>query len=103
MTTQEMTTTTKKSEAIFEFRRSVSADLDALEAIALEFRDSLAHCCCARDAFASELIFREALTNSVLHGCGLDPERRVSLVIRVRCDRLVIAVAMVLVSTGTNA
>ncbi len=69
------------------------ASFESLESVALEFRGALGGFCSSDDAFACELLFREALTNSLVHGCCLDPARSASLVLRSSSDRVVIAVA----------
>jgi anti-sigma regulatory factor (Ser/Thr protein kinase) len=77
---------------LFGLRRTVAASFEALEAISLELRASLAPHCGQSDLFATELLFREALTNAMLHGCGLDPCRNVRLAIRARCNRVLMVV-----------
>jgi anti-sigma regulatory factor (Ser/Thr protein kinase) len=45
------------------------------------------------NCFGAELLVREALTNAVVHGCGADPAKRVRCALRLRHDRLLIAIA----------
>ncbi len=48
--------------------------------------------CSLVDGFSTELIFREALTNSVVHGFPEDAGKRIYCVLRPRPNRLVIAI-----------
>jgi anti-sigma regulatory factor (Ser/Thr protein kinase) len=79
-----------------DLRRMVAASLESLESTVLEFRRMLKDCprtdCPGRDAFAAELLLREALTNSVCHACGRDPRRLISVFIRLRGDRFTLVV-----------
>ena len=81
------------AEATFELRRQIPADLNAVEAVALEIRQAAAGLCSPLDAFAVELLVREALTNAVLHGCRLDPEKSASISVRLTANRMVLAVS----------
>jgi serine/threonine-protein kinase RsbW len=76
-----------------EIRRTVAATMETLESTSLEVRRLLNELCSQTDVFAVELLLREALTNSVFHGCRLDPTRIASVAIRVRRDRLTFIVA----------
>ncbi len=68
------------------------ATLDAIESFCVEFQRWRSVVCADLDAFPSELLLREALTNSVVHGLAEDPAERVSCVLRVKRGRLLIAV-----------
>jgi anti-sigma regulatory factor (Ser/Thr protein kinase) len=77
---------------IFEIRRNVPASLASVDGISREMRRRLAGTCSGADLFASELLVREALTNAVVHGCGLDRGQQVGVSIRVRSNRVVVSV-----------
>ena len=75
-----------------EMRRTIPATLEALEAFLAEFRG---RCECLKklsDRFDAELLFREVLTNAVLHGCHGDPCRQVLCAVRLSDRRVSIAV-----------
>jgi anti-sigma regulatory factor (Ser/Thr protein kinase) len=76
----------------FELRRTVPAGLAGVETVSVEMRRTLAGRCSDPDLFASELLLREAVTNAALHGCGLDDTRHVAVVVRLRGNRIVLAV-----------
>jgi len=76
----------------FLIRREIPADLSAVEAVALEVREASASLCSPLDAFAVELLVREALTNAVLHGCRLDPKKSAFVALRLTADRMVMVV-----------
>ena len=59
---------------------------------ALEFQRWRAAACAELDAFSSELLLREALTNAVVHGGTESPRERISCVLRVKRGRLIIAI-----------
>ncbi len=75
-----------------EWRRELPATLEAVEQFCAEFQGWRAETCAGLNAFAAELLLREALNNSVIHGCLGDARKRVSCSLRARPDRLVIAV-----------
>lgn len=75
-----------------EWRFQLPSTLEAIEAVCVEFRLWIAHACAGLNAFSAELLFREALTNSVVHGGGDDPTRQVSCVLRAGRGRLLIAI-----------
>jgi anti-sigma regulatory factor (Ser/Thr protein kinase) len=75
-----------------ELRVDLAPTLEALESFCLEFRHWRPIACPDLDAFSSELLLREALTNSVVHGSTEDPGGRVSCVLRVKRGRLIIAI-----------
>lgn len=75
-----------------EWRREVPATLDAVEQICGEFHQWQPGACAGLHWFSAELLLREALTNSVLHGSYGDSAKRISCSIRARADRLVIGI-----------
>jgi anti-sigma regulatory factor (Ser/Thr protein kinase) len=75
-----------------EWRFELPASLEAIEEVCVKFQEWRALHCGAVEAFASELLLREALTNSVVHGASEDPRQRVSCVLRAVRGRLLIAV-----------
>src|SRR5277367_6340143 len=68
------------------------ATIEAIEQFCTEFHLWRESYCADLDAFDSELLLREALTNSVVHGSQLDPGKRISCVLRVKRGRLVIGI-----------
>jgi anti-sigma regulatory factor (Ser/Thr protein kinase) len=66
--------------------------LEAVESFCLEFQLWRAVACADLDAFSSELLLRETLTNSVVHGGAEEPRERISCVLRVKRGRLIIAI-----------
>jgi anti-sigma regulatory factor (Ser/Thr protein kinase) len=75
-----------------DLRTEIPATLEAVEAFCVEFRRWRAEACADLDAFSAELLLREALTNSVVHGSAEDPRKRVSCVLRAKRGRLIIAI-----------
>ena len=75
-----------------DWRLELPATLEAVEQFCTEFRLWHATTCANLNAFSAELLLREALTNSVVHGCSEDPRRRVSCLIRAKRGRLIIAI-----------
>jgi anti-sigma regulatory factor (Ser/Thr protein kinase) len=75
-----------------ELRVELLPTLEAIESFCLQFQQWRALACADLNAFASELLLREALTNSVLHRAGEDPRERISCVLRVKQGRLIIAI-----------
>jgi serine/threonine-protein kinase RsbW len=75
-----------------EWRREVSGTLEAIEEICAEFQLWRARACPGLDLFSTELLLRESLTNSVLHGCSGDPHKHISCVLRLKPGRLLIAI-----------
>jgi anti-sigma regulatory factor (Ser/Thr protein kinase) len=75
-----------------EWRTELPATLEAVEQFCVEFRLWRAGACAGLEPFPAELLIREALTNSVIHGCMEDPSRRIYCVLRARPGRLLIAV-----------
>jgi anti-sigma regulatory factor (Ser/Thr protein kinase) len=66
--------------------------LEAIEEFCAEFRIWRLAVCEKLDPFSSELVLREALTNSVVHGCAEDPNKRVSCLLRAKRDRVVMVI-----------
>jgi anti-sigma regulatory factor (Ser/Thr protein kinase) len=80
-----------KSDAS-EWRVELPRTLEAVESFVVEFQRWRVRACADVDAFSTELLLREALTNSVLHGGGQDPGERISCVLRVKRGRLIMAI-----------
>ncbi len=68
------------------------ATLDAIEQFCSNFQSWRAVACTGLDSFAADLLLREVLINSVLHGSAGDPRKRISCSLRAKPDRLIIAV-----------
>jgi anti-sigma regulatory factor (Ser/Thr protein kinase) len=75
-----------------DWRLDLPATMEAIEQCCAEFRLWHAGTCADLNPFPAELLLREALTNSVVHGCLEDPRRRVSCLIRAKQGRLVIKI-----------
>lgn len=75
-----------------ELRVELPATLEAIESFCVQFQHWRGVACSDLDAFSSELLLREALTNSVLHGASEDPRERISCVLRVKPGRLIMAI-----------
>jgi len=75
-----------------EWRFELPASLEAIEEVCVRFHEWRALHCAGLEPFPSELLLREALTNSVVHGASEDPRRKISCVFRARKCRLLIAV-----------
>jgi serine/threonine-protein kinase RsbW len=80
------------SQRYKEWRCELPATLDAVEQICNSFQQWRAGACTGLNSFSAELLLREALTNSVLHGCFGDSGKRISCSIRAKADRLIIAI-----------
>jgi anti-sigma regulatory factor (Ser/Thr protein kinase) len=80
------------SLGICELRVNLPSTLEAVEAFCKEFRIWRAGNCDELGAFDSELLLREALTNSVMHGCPNDPDKHVWCVVRAKKGRVLIVV-----------
>ena len=76
-----------------EMRITLPATLDAVEEFFVEFRRRSEALLERVNCFKAELLVREALTNAVVHGCRSDPARQVRCSLRLRRNRLFIAVA----------
>lgn len=75
-----------------EWRCELPATLDAIEQFCREFHLWRRDACAGLNSFSAELLLREALTNSVLHGSAGDPRKRISCSLRAKRDRLIIAI-----------
>jgi len=75
-----------------EWRFELPASLKAIEEFCIRFHEWRALHCAGLEPFPSELLLREALTNSVVHGATEDPGQRISCVLRAKKGRLLIAV-----------
>ena len=70
----------------------LTPSLESIERFCETFRLWRAEACAELDLFSAELLLREVLTNSVLHGCVEDSSQSVSGVLRVKAGRLLIAI-----------
>jgi len=75
-----------------ELRVELPPTLEAIESFCQEFQLWRAVACADLDAFSAELLLRETLTNSVVHGAAEEPRERISCVLRVKRGRLIIAI-----------
>src|ERR1700743_102080 len=75
-----------------DWRRELPATLEAIEELCRDFESWRAVACVELNSFSAELLLREALTNSVLHGSSGDPRKRISCSLRAKPDRLIIAI-----------
>lgn len=75
-----------------ECRSELPVTLAAVEQFCQEFRTWRASTSAAVNPFHAELLIREALTNSVMHGCLEDAGKRIWCVVRAKPGRLIIAV-----------
>jgi anti-sigma regulatory factor (Ser/Thr protein kinase) len=66
------------------------ASAAAVEQFSMEFRSRYPAVC--RLAFPAELLLREALANSLEHGCQNDPAKRILCAVRAKRGRLLIVV-----------
>lgn len=85
-----MTLETKPLRKLMDLRRKIPCSAAGAEAFCREFRPWHQEACGGRDAYASELLLREALANSVRHS-GWD-RREIACVLRGNDRRLLIAV-----------
>ena len=76
----------------FELKRRIPGVLEAVDPLTTELRRVLSGFSRRQDAFAAELLLREAVTNAVVHGCGMHPRRWLTVALRVRRDKLVLVV-----------
>jgi anti-sigma regulatory factor (Ser/Thr protein kinase) len=77
---------------ICELRVNLPSTLEAVEEFCKEFRIWRAGNCDELGAFDAELLIREALTNSVVHGCSCDPDKHVYCTLRVKKGRFLMVV-----------
>jgi anti-sigma regulatory factor (Ser/Thr protein kinase) len=75
-----------------EMRRELPATLRAAEEFIEDFRRQSETLLARADRFEAELLIREALTNAVVHGCRVDPDKQVRCSLRLKDRRLLIAV-----------
>lgn len=75
-----------------EWRCELPATLDAVERFCRDFHVWGREACAGLNSFGAELLLREALTNSVLHGSSGDPGKRILCSLRAKPDRLIIAI-----------
>lgn len=74
-----------------DFGRRVPASLDAVEEFCRGVRN-WAEAWRLPNAFAVELVTREAVTNAAVHGCGCDPAKQIRCLLRRKTGRIIIAV-----------
>jgi anti-sigma regulatory factor (Ser/Thr protein kinase) len=75
-----------------EWRTEIPATLEAIEQFCADFKRWRADTCAELDPFSSELLLREALTNSAIHGYSEAPDKRILCVLRAKQRRLLILV-----------
>jgi anti-sigma regulatory factor (Ser/Thr protein kinase) len=75
-----------------ELRVKLPATLEAIESFCVQFQHWRGVACSELDAFSSELLLREALTNSVMYGGSEGAREGISCVLRVKRGRLIIAI-----------
>jgi anti-sigma regulatory factor (Ser/Thr protein kinase) len=75
-----------------EWHCEITPALEALEQFCVEFQIWRAAACADLDAFSSELLLREALTNSVVHANSKASTKSISCLLRVKPGRLLIAI-----------
>jgi anti-sigma regulatory factor (Ser/Thr protein kinase) len=75
-----------------EWRFELDPTLEAIEEVCANFRVWRAQTCADLEQFPAELLLREALTNSVAHGCPKGSSARIRVVLRAKQRRLFIAV-----------
>lgn len=73
-------------------RAKLPSTLEAVEEFCKEFRVWRIRNCGSLGAFGAELLIREALTNSVVHGCSRNPEKHVCCILRAKKSRFLIVV-----------
>jgi serine/threonine-protein kinase RsbW len=73
-----------------ELRMELPLTLEAIEEFCLAFRTWRGAVCADLDAFSTELLLREALTNSVTHGSA--ENGRIHCVLRAKRGRVLIAI-----------
>lgn len=79
-----------------DLRLEIPSTLEAIEKLCGDFqvwRQVWCKGACVEvDEFAAELLLREALTNSVIHGCSGDPRKHICCVLRAKRNRLLISI-----------
>jgi anti-sigma regulatory factor (Ser/Thr protein kinase) len=75
-----------------EWRTEIASTLEAIDEFCEHFRVWRKAACAEVNQFSTELLLREALTNSVLHGNGGDSRKRVRCVLRGGKGRLLMAI-----------
>jgi anti-sigma regulatory factor (Ser/Thr protein kinase) len=81
------------SQRAGDLSASIAASHEAIEAFCWDFQQWLGTELSSRDAFASELLLREALVNAAEHGCAGSPDRMIQCVVRGGKGRILIAVS----------
>jgi len=82
----------QSARALFEMRRELPATLQAAEELIEDFRRRSQVLLDRESWFAAELLLREALANAVAHGSHTDPGKHVRCRLRLKRNRLLIAV-----------
>ncbi len=75
-----------------EWHSQISSSLHEIQQSCLDFQRWRTIACPNMDAFSTELLLREALTNAVVHGGNEDPRLQVFCVLRVKRGRFLISV-----------
>jgi serine/threonine-protein kinase RsbW len=75
-----------------EWRSTIPSTAEAIDRFCADFRVWRTAVCARLDGFSSELVLREALTNSVIHGCAEDPNKRITCVLRAKRGRVLIII-----------
>ena len=76
-----------------DLRGEIPASHDAIEAFCWDFQQWLGNKVSSRDAFAAELLLREALVNAAEHGCAGSPDLKIRCIVRGGKGRILIAVS----------
>lgn len=76
-----------------EWRAELPATVEAIDRFCADFQVWRQENCDDLESFPAELLLREALSNSVLHGCEGDAAKRVNCLLRARSRRLFIAIS----------
>jgi len=87
-----MTVQTSRAQR-WDMRRSIPASAASAESISLEVRAALPKFCDEANAFAAELLLREALTNALVHGSACNPAKFISLALRLDAGHVFLAVS----------
>lgn len=75
-----------------ELRMMLDPTLEAIEQFSAFFRLWQVQTCAGLDAFSAELLLREALTNSVVHGSSSGSSHQIQVVLRAKRGRLLMAI-----------
>ena len=75
-----------------EWRAEVPRTPEAIDRFCEAFQLWRADTCAALDSFSAELLLRETLMNSVIHGGAGNRRKRISCILRVKPGRIVISI-----------